>query len=277
MKKISLLLALLSALLFNFAQATPAPAISTPTVSTPTVSTTAASQGDNTVTFYVTRHGKTMFNSVERAQGWSDTPLTAEGIKVAEQLGKGIRDVNFKAVYSSDLGRARQTARIVLAAKGQSLNIHESENLRESCFGIFEGDLDPNMWGPVGRKLGYQSDVDLMADYAKGKVSTKQLLDTLAEVDSSGQAENFDTVKNRMQMELKQIAQDVAQQGGGDVLLVSHGVAIMVMLSDMAEPERLNVKPGNASVTKVTYKDGQFSVGDIGDMSYVKKGATINQ
>ena len=27
---------------------------------------------------YVIRHGKTMFNTIGRAQGWSDTPLTAK-------------------------------------------------------------------------------------------------------------------------------------------------------------------------------------------------------
>ena len=28
---------------------------------------------------FVIRHGRTMFNTIGRAQGWSDTPLTAEG------------------------------------------------------------------------------------------------------------------------------------------------------------------------------------------------------
>ena len=54
------------------------------------------------VNLYVTRHGKTMFNNVHRAQGWSDTPLTKPGIEVAEQLGRGLKDVNFIAAYSSD-------------------------------------------------------------------------------------------------------------------------------------------------------------------------------
>ncbi len=44
------------------------------------------------VVLYVTRHGKTMFNTVHRAQGWSDTPLTDDGVKVAEQLGKGLKE-----------------------------------------------------------------------------------------------------------------------------------------------------------------------------------------
>ena len=28
---------------------------------------------------YIARHGKTMFNTIGRAQGWSDTPLTEAG------------------------------------------------------------------------------------------------------------------------------------------------------------------------------------------------------
>jgi probable phosphoglycerate mutase len=39
----------------------------------------AETVGDNTVTIYVTRHGKTMFNTVHRVQGWADTPLTTAG------------------------------------------------------------------------------------------------------------------------------------------------------------------------------------------------------
>ena len=31
---------------------------------------------------FIIRHGKTMFNTIGRAQGWSDTPLTAEGERV---------------------------------------------------------------------------------------------------------------------------------------------------------------------------------------------------
>lgn len=31
------------------------------------------------VRLYIARHGKTMFNTIGRAQGWSDTPLTTFG------------------------------------------------------------------------------------------------------------------------------------------------------------------------------------------------------
>ena len=41
---------------------------------------------------YIARHGKTMFNTIGRAQGWSDTPLTDEGEQGIKELGVGLKD-----------------------------------------------------------------------------------------------------------------------------------------------------------------------------------------
>lgn len=75
---------------------------------------------------YLVRHGKTMFNTSRRVQGWSDTPLTNEGIEVAEFLGRGLREIPFDAVYTSDRGRTIETAGIVLRESNQAhLEINE--------------------------------------------------------------------------------------------------------------------------------------------------------
>ncbi|OCG21712.1 histidine phosphatase family protein [Gilliamella sp. App4-10] len=221
---------------------------------------------------YVARHGKTMFNNVHRAQGWSDTPLTKPGVEVAEQLGQGLKDVKFISAYSSDLGRARQTARIVLETKGDQVQINEMEGLREVCFGDFEGDLDPNMWNPAAQHLGYASDKDLMADMAKGKVTLKKMIDAIAAVEKSGEAENYNKVKTRMQSSLKTIAESAKAQGGGNVLVVSHGMAITAMVEEWLD-KPITAGLGNASITKIRYTDdGKFVVESLGDMSYVEKG-----
>ena len=44
------------------------------------------------VRLYLVRHGKTMFNTIGRAQGWSDTPLTAEGERGIQELGIGLTE-----------------------------------------------------------------------------------------------------------------------------------------------------------------------------------------
>lgn len=43
-------------------------------------------------TLYIIRHGKTMFNTIGRTQGWSDTPLTKQGEEGIYHLGLGLRD-----------------------------------------------------------------------------------------------------------------------------------------------------------------------------------------
>lgn len=229
------------------------------------------------VTIYLTRHGKTMFNNVHRAQGWSDTPLIESGIKVAEQLGQGLKDVEFITAYSSDLGRARQTARIILESKGDTIAINEMEALREACFGDFEGDLDPNMWNPAAQHLGYSSDKELMADLAKGNITLKKMLDAVKAVEKSGQAENYQQVKKRMEIALKTIAESAKAQGGGNVLVVSHGIAIMSMVEELLDAP-ITTPLGNASVTKIRYtEDGKFVVESFGDMSYVEKGKQVTK
>ncbi|MDU7866730.1 MAG: histidine phosphatase family protein, partial [Pantoea sp.] len=107
------------------------------------------------VTIFVTRHGKTMFNTVQRVQGWADTPLTPAGVEVAEKLGRGLQTVPFIAVWSSDAGRARQTAQLVMHGWKAPLPLNELKGLREVGFGLYEGDLDKNMWDAVARQAGY--------------------------------------------------------------------------------------------------------------------------
>lgn len=47
-------------------------------------------------TLYIIRHGKTMFNTIGRTQGWSDTPLTKQGEEGIYHLGLGLRDIDFR-------------------------------------------------------------------------------------------------------------------------------------------------------------------------------------
>ena len=43
------------------------------------------------VKLYIARHGKTMFNTIGRAQGWSDSPLTPFGEEGIRELGVGLK------------------------------------------------------------------------------------------------------------------------------------------------------------------------------------------
>lgn len=223
------------------------------------------------VTFYIARHGKTMLNTLDRVQGWSDAPLTPEGIEVAQFLGRGLRGIDFKAAYTSDLGRARQTANIVLTTKGdKKIPITETEGLRETNFGSYEGDLNSKMWGDIALYLHYQNTDDLFANVKMKGV--KESLKVVKILDKLNMAENYEEVRTRTQNTLKTIAEKEAASGGGNIFMVGHGMSIGMMLSNITGVEVATSHMANASVCKVVYENGKFTILSFGDMSYVEKG-----
>jgi Histidine phosphatase superfamily (branch 1) len=88
-----------------------------------------------TLRIYLARHGQTDWNVEGRMQGGTDTPLNATGRQQAAALKDHLKDVRFDAVYSSTLGRSRETAEIV---RGQ-VPLSSLAGLGERRFGKFEG------------------------------------------------------------------------------------------------------------------------------------------
>lgn len=225
------------------------------------------------ITFYIARHGKTLMNTLDKVQGWCDSPLTKEGIDAARYLGYGLDDVEFRMAYCSDLHRTRQTAQIVLGAKGQGdIPIVELAGLREACFGSFEAGENQIMWAATANALGYDSPDSMYADTLAGKISYGSMLDVIKEMDTMDMAENYEQVEARTQETLREIAVNQAQIGEGNVLIVSHAVSIFCMLVSLGG-DKLSVSLiENASVCKVIYEHGKFTIESMGDLSYLKKG-----
>jgi probable phosphoglycerate mutase len=91
---------------------------------------------DDTTVIFV-RHCETAWNCELRFQGQCDSPLTELGVRQARALGERLAGLNNRALYSSDLGRARQTAETIALATGHAIVF--DERLRERGFGVFEG------------------------------------------------------------------------------------------------------------------------------------------
>ncbi|SEM69209.1 histidine phosphatase family protein [Lihuaxuella thermophila] len=84
------------------------------------------------------RHGETDENASGRYLGHRDVPLNQKGSIQAERLALHLTAFPVDRVYTSDLLRARQTARVFLR-RFPHLPCLESENLRELSFGDWEG------------------------------------------------------------------------------------------------------------------------------------------
>jgi probable phosphoglycerate mutase len=83
------------------------------------------------------RHGETAWNVDARIQGQLDIQLNDTGRWQARRVGHALASEDLSAVYSSDLGRAHETARCIADAAGVPVVAHPG--LRERRFGMFEG------------------------------------------------------------------------------------------------------------------------------------------
>lgn len=86
---------------------------------------------------FVVRHGETEENAGGVVQGHHHGTLSARGRRQAEQLAVRFREVQFDAIYTSDLGRAVMTAEAI--GQFQKAPIQRSVLLRERGAGVFEG------------------------------------------------------------------------------------------------------------------------------------------
>lgn len=88
-------------------------------------------------TLIVVRHGETVWNREKRMQGTTDTQLSDVGREQARALGRRLACRAFAALYTSDLSRARDTARVIAEHTGRDIVM--DPRLQERRFGIFEG------------------------------------------------------------------------------------------------------------------------------------------
>lgn len=240
------------------------------------------------VVIYLTRHGKTMLNTTDRSQGWIDAPLTPAGVEVAEALGRGLKaeKVKFDEVVTSDSGRAIETGELVLLNNGQKDMIdkmQKDKRLREFNFGTFEGMPNEEMQKVVLERQGVSIEAWTAETEKTGfAVAIKDFANTMAEMDKENveegvnwPAEDYETIVKRSTAAIDDIVKNAQKNGHKNVLVVSHGMTITTIIASLDKEAATLLPPSgpkNASVTKITYKDGKYKVETVNDLTYIEKG-----
>lgn len=83
---------------------------------------------------YLLRHS---IDDNTRKGGWSRAKLTKDGIKLAEEVAKKLKNFHFDRIICSDLVRAKETAKII--NKELKLPIFYTDELREFNAGVVSG------------------------------------------------------------------------------------------------------------------------------------------
>lgn len=98
---------------------------------------TSMMENEKNTTIYLVRHGQTEWNKQGLILGQSESSLTKLGLGQVQNLRDVLKNVQFEAIFSSDLERAVKTAEII--AQERSLIVKTSKLLREKRMGKYEG------------------------------------------------------------------------------------------------------------------------------------------
>ena len=207
------------------------------------------------ICFYIVRHGQTLLNSLDRAQGWADSPLTDAGKQTAVELGHKLKSIDFDAVYTSDMLRAIQTAELIMdAGEKKGMPIEKDARLREWCLGNMEAENNAVFIKKVADWLGG-------ASFAELNKRLPDVADAIYEHDTTGMAETFQTIEERLKAAFMDMAQRHGVRENSNILVVTHAFAIKTIFHLFA-PEQLSKagKVENAAVSRLISDGGVFSL-----------------
>ena len=189
---------------------------------------------------YMVRHGRSRGNREGVYIGWTDTPLDPEGAEQIQAVKAALPE-RFDAVYVSPLLRTRQSADILVGPGGYSL----CEGIKETHFGTWEG----------------MNAARIAAEYPQDwEAWQRDWIDTVPPGGESAR-QAYDRIRAAL-------ADILAAHEQGQVLLVTHGGVIRLLLCQLLEVEmekswHYRLDPGGMALVEMV--DGYGVLRRLGD------------
>jgi len=200
------------------------------------------------------RHGETAWNVDTRLQGHLDIALNTKGLWQAGQVARALTGESIEAIYSSDLLRAWHTASAI--AQTTEAPLVASQDLRERCFGGFEG----------------KTYAEIETHWPEESMRWRK-----REPDwSPPGGESLQALRERISGAVNAFA---AQHVGGQIVLVAHG-GVMDVLYRLATCQELQAPRtwhlGNAAINRLLWTREGITLVGWGDTSHLEA-ATLDE
>ena len=200
------------------------------------------------------RHGQSEWNKLNLFTGFKNIELSEQGIEEANKAGQNFKnlDIKFNIVFTSELKRAQETAKIILQNLGQwdFLNnegkIISNINLNERDY----GDLTGLNKKETAEKFGEEQVHKWRRGYS----------------DQPPNGESLEDVVRRVKKYFEEVIQPAIQSEENDnILIAAHGNSLRALLivMNIYEPNNINsVELSTGVPIHVILKDNKFSIKD---------------
>lgn len=211
-------------------------------------------EDDGVLRFYLVRHGQTLSNiKAMTIGGGGNAELTAKGRYDASSLGLGLADIPFIAAYSSTLGRAFQTATLIL--RDRNMAVTQIDGLKDISWGAAEGGRIDDLTAQFGHSgndfafyFGHPGDVDFV---------------------SPVQAENMAVFSHRFESALRAIARQHRGESG-NILVAAHSSMAFYLQKYRSEQPLSGL--ANTSVSVLEWRKGAFRLVDFNNTALLQSG-----
>ncbi|WP_309088931.1 histidine phosphatase family protein [Domibacillus sp.] len=196
---------------------------------------------------HLVRHGESEWNALGRLQGQMDIGLSEEGRKQAAALGGYFEreGISFDYVFSSDLDRAFQTAKLATAWMPVE-SITASRLLRERFYGELQGQLLTDILRQVPN---YADNFGIPMTHGM---------------------ESIEDMQERMVKVLIMISKET---NGAPALVVTHGGAINALVHKLTDRQEGTGqgKIDNTSITRIAWDGKTLSVVSVNEIPHLKE------
>jgi 2,3-bisphosphoglycerate-dependent phosphoglycerate mutase len=208
--------------------------------------------GSGVTRLLLARHGETAWNAAQRYQGHLDSPLTALGRAQAEALGERLKGRSLDAVFSSDLGRAVETAKIIVAATGHAIALEPG--LRERHLGIFQG------------RTRSEALHEFPEEYAQYQMGSPDYA-----------VPGGESLRQRFIENWRCLEALVQRHRGKTLLVVTHGGALnglfrQILGIPLEASRKFSLLNGSLNVVK--FREGEWNLETWGDVSHLQRVGT---
>jgi broad specificity phosphatase PhoE len=204
---------------------------------------------------YLLRHGETAWNITKVFRGRAEVPLTDNGRKQAEYAAQFLVNKGIKAIYSSPLSRALETAQAV----GKALNLEP----------IIDGHLTGLNFGPWQGRPYEEIEKEYPDQFHLYKTEPHLF-----------RIQGGETLDEAMQRGLA-VVKDVEKRHPKDtVLLVTHRVIyklILLGILGLDSSRFWQLKPDTASVSEFDTTPGGYVIIKFNDTSFLREAERVTE
>ena len=195
------------------------------------------------------RHGETDWNTKQIFRGRVDVPLNDVGLTQAKAVGASLKNIQIDAIYSSPLGRARETAKVL--AESRSLEVELEEGFIDIDFGKWQGIAHEKI------KEEYES---LYERWLKNP-----------QMVTFPGGESLRDVSTRSMRALEKV---IKKHSGKTIAIVSHRVLNKVLLCGVLGLELSHfwyIKQDTCAINRFVYKDERFYLTLLNDTCHLAR------